>query len=196
VPGQGKGLFALCDHGRIVACSAHERLRDVRPSGSGSSVRRSIPVSPQLGHIAERLLGDFAWHGPAMLEFRDDGLHPPWLIEVNGRFWGSLQLAITAGTDFPRLWVQTLRGEPVANGTTPQAGVTLRWLWGDFKRLLHIMRGRPRGFPGTYPTRWQGLTEFFGPQLPNTQMEVWDRNDPWPAVAEWVQGARELVGAG
>ncbi len=196
VPGQGKGVFALCDRGRVVAWSAHERLRDVRPSGSGSSVRRSVPLTPGLRDAAERLLADFAWHGPVMLEFRDDGVHPPWLMEVNGRFWGSLQVAIAAGTDFPALWLRTLSGEHVPESEQYRTGVTLRWLWGDFKRLLHVLRGPPAGFPGTYPSRWEGLKEFFGRQPRDTRMEVWDRRDPWPAVAEWLQGARELLGVG
>ena len=48
VAGQGKGVFALCDHGRVVAWFAHERLRDVQPSGSGSSLRRSAPTEARL----------------------------------------------------------------------------------------------------------------------------------------------------
>jgi hypothetical protein len=36
-----------------------------------------------------------------MVEFKDDGVNPPCLMEINGRFWGSLQLAIDAGVDFP-----------------------------------------------------------------------------------------------
>src|SRR5256885_8513392 len=96
VPGQGKGLFTVCDHGRPVAWVAHERLRDIRPSGSGSSLRRSVAVDPRLRPRPERLLAAMPWAGPAMVEFRDDAVEPPWLMEVNGRFWGSLQLSIAA----------------------------------------------------------------------------------------------------
>ena len=45
-PGHGKGVFLLVDgEGRLCAEFAHERIRDYRPTGSGSVLRRSRPVS-------------------------------------------------------------------------------------------------------------------------------------------------------
>lgn len=196
VPGHGKGIFALCDHGRPVSWFAHERLRDVRPSGSGSSLRRSVALDSRLQGPAQRLLADLGWHGPAMLEFRDDGVHEPWLMEINGRFWGSLQLAVEAGVDLPVQWIRILRHEPVAAPPEYRHGVTLRWLWGDAKRLLHILTGPPPGYPGPYPRLAQGLQEVLGRQPAGTQLETWDATDPWPAVAEWVQGFGELLQMG
>src|SRR5262249_41899247 len=119
VPGRGKGVFALCDHGRAIAWFAHERLRDVRPSGSGRSLRRSIPLAPGLRAPAERLLSAMAWHGPAMVEFREVEGEEPVLMEVNGRFWNSLQLAIEAGVDFPALWLAILQGDQINLPSAP-----------------------------------------------------------------------------
>jgi predicted ATP-grasp superfamily ATP-dependent carboligase len=193
VPGQGKGVFALFESGRPIAWFAHERLRDVRPSGSGSSLRRSAPLEPRLLEPAERLLSAMAWHGPAMVEFRDDGVHPPHLMEVNGRFWGSLQLAVSAGADFPQWWAAVLRGKPVERRTGYATGVTVRWVWGDVKRLLYIMAGAPPGYPGRYPSVFQGLRELLGPQPAGTRSETWQPDDRWPAIGEWVQGIGELL---
>ncbi len=194
VPGQGKGVFALCDHGRAVAWFAHERLRDVRPSGSGSSLRRATALDERLRAPAERLLQALHWHGPAMVEFRDDGVTPPQLMEVNGRFWGSLQLAIAAGVDFPALWVRLLGGEPVPPPARYAVGLTMRWLWGDVKRLLFILRGAEPGYPEAYPTLRQGLREVLGPQPEGTRWEIWDPRDPWPAFAAWLRGVAEVFG--
>jgi len=194
VPGQGKGVFALCDRGEPMAWFAHERLRDVRPSGSGSSLRRSTALDPRLQTPAARLLSALAWHGPAMVEFRDDGATEPCLIEVNGRFWGSLELAVASGVDFPKLWVDLLRGAPVEPRTRYDTGVTLRWLWGDVKRLLYVAAGPPPGCPEPYPSLLQGLREVLGPQLPGTRSETWSGDDRWPAVGEWVQGVGDLAG--
>ncbi len=194
VPGQGKGVFALCDRGEPVAWFGHERLRDVRPSGSGSSLRRSVPLDPRTQEPAARLLAAMAWHGPAMVEFRDDGSSEPCLMEVNGRFWASLELAVASGVDFPNLWVRLLRGERVAPQADYQIGVTRRWLWGDVKRLLYVLAGPPPGFAGPYPGILAGLWEVLGPQPAGTRSETWSPDDRWPAVGEWIQGSRELSG--
>jgi predicted ATP-grasp superfamily ATP-dependent carboligase len=191
VPGRGKGVFALCDRGRVLAWFAHERLRDVRPSGSGSSLRRSIPLPSRLRAPAERLLAAMEWHGPAMVEFREVEGEEPVLMEVNGRFWTSLQLAIEAGVDFPALWLSVLRGDPIERPEPYAEGVTVRWLWGDVKRFLYVLAGPPHGYAQPYPSVWQGARDLLG-RSSGSRLEVWQRTDPWPAVGEWVQGAREL----
>ena len=196
VEGRGGGVSVLSDRGSPVVRFAHERLRDIRPSGSGSSLRRSVPLMPKFRDAADRLLAAMEWHGPAMVEFRDDGTAEPCLMEVNGRFWGSLELAVSAGADLPRLWVARLDGKRVEPVNGYAAGVVVRWLWGDIKRFLYILAGPPRGFPGSYPSRRQGVHELFGPQPDGTRLETWDVRDPWPAVGEWVQGVGELVGIG
>ena len=103
-------MFALFDHGSPVAWFAHERLRDVRPTGPGSSLRRSVLLPGKLREPVERLLRAMAWHGPAMVELRDDGLGAPTLIEVNGRFWGSLEL-----TDMALETFQQGQSSPIPN---------------------------------------------------------------------------------
>jgi predicted ATP-grasp superfamily ATP-dependent carboligase len=195
VRGQGKGVFALCDHGEVVLWFAHERLRDVRPSGSGSSLRRSVALDPRLRDVSERFLRALSWHGPAMLEFRDDGERTPWFIEMNGRFWGSLQLAVSAGVDFPARWLDILLGASIPSPAPAyREGVVLRWMWGDVKRLFHLLHGAPRGFPEPYPAVMRGVVDLLGPQPRGTRHETWDRADPWPVVAEWLQGiSTELV---
>ncbi len=193
VRGTGKGVFALCDRGRVVAWFAHERLRETRPSGASSSLRRSIRLEPRLREPAERLLAELAWHGPAMVEFKDDGVSAPCLMEVNGRFWGSLQLGIDAGVNFPLLWVSILKNQKAEHANEYAEGVVLRWLLGDIKRFLRIMRGAPQGYPGKYPTTLQGIKELLGPQPAGTRLEVLRASDPLPAVGEWIGGFRDFL---
>jgi carbamoylphosphate synthase large subunit len=49
------------------------------------------------------LLKALKWHGVAMVEFRLRPDGTPVFLEVNGRFWTSLALAVHAGADFPVL---------------------------------------------------------------------------------------------
>jgi len=193
VSGRGKGVFALCDRGKVVAWFAHERMRDTRPTGSSSSLRRSVRLEPRLREPAEKLLADLKWHGPAMVEFKDDGENPPCLMEVNGRFWGSLQLAVDAGVDFPRLWVSILKGESLPPSIGFEEGVMLRWFWGDVKRLFFIIRGAPSGYPSDFPPIRQGFKDLFGRQPQGTRLEMWRAHDPLPALGELVVGLRELL---
>ena len=67
-----------------------------------SVYRESVAADPDLVRRSRALLDAFGWCGVAMVEYKlDERTGTPYLMEVNGRFWGSLQLAIDAGVDFP-----------------------------------------------------------------------------------------------
>src|SRR5262249_920702 len=103
VDGAGVGYFALMREGELRAEFAHRRIRDVRPTGSGSSLRVSIAPPPRVREAALAILTALEWHGVAMVEFRMTSDGTPVFMEVNGRFWNSLALPIAAGIDFPAL---------------------------------------------------------------------------------------------
>jgi protein-tyrosine-phosphatase/predicted ATP-grasp superfamily ATP-dependent carboligase len=106
--GRGVGLCILADHGRLVATFQHRRLHEP-PAGGASSYRVSEPVDDQLREYAERFCEYLAWTGVAMFEYRHDHVNGRFtLMEVNGRLWGSLALAIQAGVNFPWLLYQLL----------------------------------------------------------------------------------------
>src|SRR5205814_8588436 len=62
------------------------------------------------------------------------------VMEANGRFWGSLQLAIDAGVDFPALLVRCAAGERVPEIRDYRLGVRSRWFWGDVDHLYLCLR--------------------------------------------------------
>src|SRR5262249_37750643 len=96
VEGTGAGYFALLRHGEPRAASAPRRIRDVRPTGSGSAVRVSVRPDPKVRDAALAVLTALRWHGVAMVEFRVRPDGTPVFLEVNGRFWNSLPLAVYA----------------------------------------------------------------------------------------------------
>ncbi len=182
VPGHGEGLFFLMENGVPRARFAHRRLREKPPWGGVSVLCQSVEPDPVLARASERLLGDLGWHGVAMVEFRRAPDGRAALMEVNPRLWGSLQLAIDAGVDFPRLLASLYRGEPLPP-VEPRIGVRTRWLFGDLDHLAialrrrSVRRGLGRSAPGLVA---QFVRSFFD----GTRLEVWRRDDPGPFRAE------------
>ena len=99
--GRGVGVEVLMHEGKLLLAFQHIRLHEPM-HGGGSSYRQGQALDPALLEAAVRLLGALAYTGVAMVEFKVDPASGRWiLIEVNGRFWGSLPLAVESGADFP-----------------------------------------------------------------------------------------------
>src|SRR5215218_3765903 len=94
------GVELLMHEGRPLAAFEHRRLREVPITGGASSLRESVPLDADLLRQSVRLLESLEWTGVAMVEFKV-GSDGPRLMEINGRIWGSLPLAVRAGMDFP-----------------------------------------------------------------------------------------------
>lgn len=179
IPGSGAGIFALYDHGKPVTFFAHRRLREKPPRGGVSVLSESATPEPRMLAMARQLLDAVQWHGVAMVEFRVTPEGEPYLMEVNTRFWGSLQLAIDAGVDFP-YWLYQ-----VCNGETPPArnyrtGRRLRWLLGDLDSLYLTLRDRHLGPRQKLAT----LCAFLTPRPLSTRHEINRWHDLGPARYE------------
>jgi predicted ATP-grasp superfamily ATP-dependent carboligase len=186
--GPGTGLFVLLWDGELVAAFAHRRLREKPPAGGVSVYSESAPVDPKLLERGVGLLRDVGWRGVAMLELKTDGrTGRPYVMEVNGRLWGSLQLAIDAGVDFPELLVACALGERRARPVY-RVGVRNRWWWGDVDHLLaRLRRSRVElALPPEAPSRWQVVREFVRLWRPRERNEVLRLHDPWPFARETV----------
>lgn len=160
ISGQGQGIFALYDRGTPLAFFAHRRLREKPPSGGESVLSESIPLNPEQRAMAHSLLNSVGWHGVAMVEFKVSPDGTPYLIEVNGRFWGSLQLAIDAGVDFPWLLYQLATSAQVDEVTGYAVGVRWRWLLGDFTRLCKVLMGNGTSPSPSSPSKVESVRQF------------------------------------
>lgn len=181
IEGPGVGVFACYRDGRPAALFSHRRLRERPPWGGVSVLSESAPLDPAARDGAVRLLDALGWQGVAMVEFKRDlrdGL--PKLMEINGRFWGSLQLAIDAGVDFPRLLVDAATGRAAEPQPPYRLGVRSRWLWGDVDALLLVLIGRAKAM-GAPVSRVKALRDFLvfsGADL-HLENPRWDDPGPW-----------------
>ncbi len=102
--GDGVGIELIAKDGQVAYDFQHLRLHEVPLTGGGSSLRKSVPVMPQLLEASRKLIEALNWTGVAMVEFKLDPESGEFcLMEINGRFWGSLPLAVAAGADFPSM---------------------------------------------------------------------------------------------
>jgi predicted ATP-grasp superfamily ATP-dependent carboligase len=193
IQGPGEGFFALYAHGRLVASFAHRRLREKPPSGGVSVLRESAEIAPDTLRHGTALLDALQWHGVAMVEFkRDAASGRPYLMEINARFWGSLQLAIDAGVDFPLLLARIAAGETPA-AVSHKVGVRSRWLLGDLDVLIQVLT-RPRAalnLPAGFPSRGRYLLEFLRFWRQDQKDEIWrsdDRRPGWFELRKWLRG--------
>jgi predicted ATP-grasp superfamily ATP-dependent carboligase len=185
--GPGVGVFVCYNKGKLIAKFSHRRLREKPPSGGVSVLRESIAVDPTAGDYAEKLLNALGWHGVAMVEFKvDERNNTPNLMEINGRFWGSLQLAIDAGVDFPAILIKTLENEPVEPVVNYKLGVKTRWLVGDFDVLLMLLfkSRKYQKLPPGYPGRLMCLLRFMKFWGRNLHYEILSFSDIKPFITE------------
>ncbi len=99
--GTGVGVELLVHDGEVLVAFQHVRVHEPL-EGGGSSYRRSAPLHPELLAASKSMMKELGYTGVAMVEFKVNFETGRWVfIEINGRFWGSLPLAVAAGVDFP-----------------------------------------------------------------------------------------------
>ncbi len=166
------GLSALFDESsNVKAAFVHKKLRMFPIQGGPSTLREGVE-HPQIMELGLSLLKLLNWVGVAMMEFKvdpRDGI--PKLMELNPRFWGSLQLAIVSGVDFPSLILKMAKKERFDPVIHYELGKRCRWLLlGDVQHFL----GNPQRFR-LHPSFFQ----FFDP---NTSDDIISKDDPLPIL--------------
>ncbi|KTG08524.1 hypothetical protein AUR64_17755 [Haloprofundus marisrubri] len=176
IPGETTATVVLADEGEVLAQFQERRVRTYPSSGGNSAVLESMR-DEKMQRYAEEVIEALEWTGPAMVEFMetDDGEY--YLIEVNGRYWGSVPFAVACGVDFPWLHYQQLRGEtPQHDGEYPVGERMQRLFYEDLKWLGENLSERPISSLGSFGN---ALTRH------RHSIPAWD--DPAPAAGALLQ---------
>jgi predicted ATP-grasp superfamily ATP-dependent carboligase len=195
IDGPGIGIFLLMQNGEVLAHFAHRRIREKPPSGGVSVLCESIEPSPVAMAAAAALMKQLKWTGVAMIEFKEDMRdNTPKLMEVNARFWGSLQLAISAGIDFPFLLINMAIGGKMEKSCNYRIGLKSRWELGDLDHLLLRIKGTSRlHLAPNAPKMPCVFKDFILNTLdPHVRNEVFRFNDPKPFAYELKQYIKSL----
>jgi predicted ATP-grasp superfamily ATP-dependent carboligase len=156
-PGVGVGVFILRWRGRVLARFMHRRIHEVPHTGGASSYRMAW-WNEDLYHDAVARLDALEWQGVAMLEYRWNPESGEFrFLELNGRFWGSLHLALYAGVDFPALLLDAFFGHERHCDTYD---LTARSRW-TFPREVEYVWSRIKDRDVALASRTWSLLEFF-----------------------------------
>ena len=115
----------------------------LNPLGSGSSACESIQISDQPVRAAEKMLDKVNWLGLFMVELLRDTSGKLWFMELNGRSWGSMALAIRLGIHYPAWTVrQALDPSFTPPAPPPWKPLICRHLGREILHVLAVMKGK------------------------------------------------------
>src|SRR5262249_44329675 len=125
--------------GKCIAVFQHRRLKELPHTGGFSVTAVAEAVNDNLLQSSLALLDALRWHGIAMVEYKVDADGRAVLMEVNGRYWGTISLPILAGLDFPLYHWQLVHGERPAIPERYAVGTRWRWTAGYLGRLYFLL---------------------------------------------------------
>lgn len=180
--GQLFGVCFLAKEGRVKACFTERYLR-CKQNSFGTSVLRERCDWKMLADAAEKIVAGLQWTGIGHLDFiANPSTSQPYLLEMNPRWWGALNLAVANGYDFPLgLVSMLLDGEPVSSAFCEiRPARRSLWIVGELVACQsEVMQGKLFA-----PLASLRRTLFPGR---NTIYDDFSWSDPLPLLAETLQ---------
>lgn len=196
--GRGLGRMFYRHKGETTLFFQHERLHEWPPEGGVSTLCQCLPANlhQQRKARSEAFLNKIGWEGPAMIEYRYDPVTREFvLMEINGRFWGSLPLASAAGAEFG--WEHYRRH--ILGDTTEappwNSGVRARYMIPETRRLVSLfvrkathvdLHARLR----RWQSLWRWISGFFDLKM---RYYVFATDDPGPFFRDMANIIRSIV---
>ena len=121
------------------------RYERVWPHARGSVTCSETFAAPEvLRARIGRLVASLGWSGIFEIELLERRGGPPAVIDFNTRVYGSLALAVRAGSNLPAIWCRYLLHRELIDGE-PAAGLRYRWEDGELLSLLRALIHRELG---------------------------------------------------
>lgn len=199
--GVGLGQMLYMDGGHATLRFQHRRLHEWPPEGGVSTLCRAEPADAHAAQmlLSEALLRALDWQGQAMVEYRyeaESGRY--WLMEVNGRFWGSLPLARHCGALFAWEAYRRTVLDQTDVAPTPRDTLRARYMVPETKRLARVLLSPSRISDPFFQRRPLAdltayLLTFFDPRA---RYYVFSLSDPRPWLRDMAQMFRKAVRRG
>ena len=182
IPGQIHDVATMCSHGTLRG--ALTQLRAITyPLTGGVGAVNVTTREPEMLEMARRLLETAGWHGPALVEFKLDSRDNTYkLLEVNPKFWGTTDLSIKAGIDFPQMACEIARDGDTKPRFDYRVGLTYRWATGY--EILCVTQA---------PDRLKALREYIGRFFRGNTVYDFSPTDPMPDIMGMLVGVMNKV---
>jgi predicted ATP-grasp superfamily ATP-dependent carboligase len=190
--GEGIGLAVIMHDGHVLAPFQYRSVRELPTTGGVSCVVEADTLDGDLLARTTAMLRAMRWSGVAMVEYiRDRATGAYRLLEVNGRYWGCLALAMQAGHDYPAYEWRIAHGMDPGIAPAYRVGTRSRWTGGLIRRLGGVGGEAHTRLLGT--TRLQEFTATISDFAPRTQSALWLWRDPVPAIWDVASALAGLV---
>jgi predicted ATP-grasp superfamily ATP-dependent carboligase len=135
-------VFLLNRNSEARRFFVHRVIREYPLSGGPACCMESVEY-PVFYEIGMRLLSSINYSGMAEMEFIVDNKDgKPKIIDVNPRFYGSVQCAVSSGADFPFAFFRMAVYGDIEPDLSYRKGVVGRHLlFEDTKHLMSVLRG-------------------------------------------------------
>tara|TARA_X000000368_G_C23036784_1_gene714910 strand:- start:603 stop:1784 length:1182 start_codon:yes stop_codon:yes gene_type:complete len=170
------GVSVLYDKNKLKAFFTHKRIREFPESGGPSTLREGVHFE-EIEKYSFKLMTDINWNGVAMIEYRiDKKTNEPKLMEINPRFWGSLETAVFSGVDFPNLLYELSINKECDYVLKYKEGKRVRWLFfGDLLWFLNTKK------------TINNIKSFFVFKNKNLSYDIFSLNDLGPLYGSFIE---------
>lgn len=190
--GEGIGLAVILQDGRVLAPFQYRSVKELPSTGGVSCVVEADTLDGDLLERTTAMLRAMRWRGVAMVEYiRDRATGRYRLLEVNGRYWGCLALAMQAGHDYPAYEWRIAHGMDAGVAPAYRVGTRSRWTGGLIRRLGGLGGEAHSRLFGT--TRLQEFAATVSDFAPRTLSALWSWRDPVPAIWDVTAALAGLV---
>ena len=180
IPGEVHDVCVLFNKGKPRAALTQKRTKMIPVTG-GVGIVNETTNEPELKKMTIEFMKKMRWHGPAQVEFKIDSRdNTPKLMEVNPKFWGTLDLSIQAGIDFPYLACKMAVNGDVDPVYDYKVGLKYRWLFPY--ELLYLIQTK---------NKWKLTREFLN-FAGDVKYDIW-LADPLPHVMHAFGQLRRLT---
>ena len=196
--GVGLGHFIFMHNGKALQTFQHLRLREWPPEGGTSTACKSISKQQHKALLNQSIqfLKTLEWQGVAMVEYRyDETSKQAVFMEINGRFWGSLPLAVACNADFVWLQYAVLGLNQLPKVEQPQENIQCRFMIPEIKRLFRIVLQPNRISDPLFKIKpFKEIIFFVGSFFnPKTCFFVFQWRDPKPFIMDMKNLLKKLI---